>query len=242
MNTYPLEVRNGHFLATIDERRWLVDTGCPVCIGTGSLTIRGTRIVLRPPVAGFDPEPLTELTGVPVAGVLGTSVLFAEGCCIDAPNGTLTLGSDGMEGPPVPGGLETIFGRGIHILETKLHGKSVRLAVDTGAPLGYMLKERATALPPSGERRRDFIAMSGQWHETPTWMLDLELGGTPKSFRWGILPDDLDAHLGAAGVDGIFGGELCLHQALTFSPGGRGLWVGQALVQSDAPVPEGGCQ
>ena len=99
------------------------------------------------------------------------------------------------------------------------------LAFDTGAPLGYLPRRRADARGRTGQRRRDYIAMAQLWHETEVWSLPLGLGGQEETLLWGELPDRLDALFALTGMDGIFGGELCLAHAVTVGPRGHGLWV-----------------
>jgi hypothetical protein len=67
--------------------------------------------------------------------------------------------------------------------------------------------------------------MLGQWHETPVWELDADLAGTALTFQWGTLPPLLAMMFGMVNVDAVFGGELCLHRAVGFGPGGQSLYL-----------------
>lgn len=225
MSTYLLEARNGYLLATVDGQRWLVDTGCPFSVGPGSLNISGRSVPLVAPFPGFDPEPLSRLVGVPVAGVLGGSELFRDGCRIDVPRGTLTLGGTPPGRTPLAADRVRVPGQTVPVIQTGLLGRTANVAIDTGACLGYVSRKLAAGLPGASTRRRDFIGMTGSWHETQVWELPIEIEGRQLACHWGVLPLELDALFALTGVDAIFGGELCLSRTVSFSAGGGQCWV-----------------
>lgn len=225
MTTHPLEVHHGYLLASAEDRRWLVDTGCPMSIGEGTTRIGGRPRVLARPVAGFGPEALTGLAGVEVAGILGADVLLEAGCRIDLPGGVLVLAPRERLGRPVACGSRNLLGTAVPAVSATLDGRGATLAFDTGAPLGYLPRGRGAARSGTGLRRRDYLAVAQQWHETEVWSLPLGLGGQEEALHWGELPDRLDALFALTGMDGIFGGELCLAHAVTVGPRGEGLWI-----------------
>lgn len=225
MTTHPLEARNGYLLATVDDRRWLVDTGCPFSFGPGQLSLGGRLRVLPKAAAGFHPEVLSGLTGVEVAGILGSDVLLEGGCRIDVPKGELLLSPTQRTGRKVSCSRQSVLGSSVPTVEGTLQGRPARIVFDTGAPLGYLPRGRANGHGRTGVMQRDYIAMAQQWHQTEVWSLPLGLGGRLHPLHWGELPDRFDALFTLASMDGIFGGELCLTHAVTLGPGGEGLWI-----------------
>lgn len=225
MPIYKMELIGDYLFATIGGEKWLVDTGCPMCIGNSPLVIEGRYILVVPSRSkgGFDPVHVSEQVGTRIVGFLGNDVLYPNGCCIDLRQGTLTLGLGESDGHPVPCHLERVMGQSVQILSTQMAGQVSRLIFDTGAPLGYIRRSLTAGLQESIGQRDDYIGSTGQWHHTPVWALNIDLAGQSKPFHWGILPEEVESRLFEGNLDGVFGGELCRQAKVTITPGGQGL-------------------
>jgi hypothetical protein len=111
------------------------------------------------------------------------------------------------------------------VLQGTLQGRAVKIAFNTGAPLGYLPRGRMNGVGRTGSVQRDHIAMSQQWHETEVWSLRLGLAGREETLHWGEFPVPFDGLFARTATDGIFGGELCLTHAVTLEAHADNLWI-----------------
>lgn len=225
MQTVPMIMKEGLAIAILDDRHWVIDTGAPFTLGEGTLAIDGRPVPLVRPFGGYSPAVLTQVTGVPIAGILGAAELFRDGCTLDAPGGCLTFGAPEAPGEGVPCSTRSIPGQRVPVLEARLEGHPVRVALDTGASVGYLRPGLVEGLGDPVDQAREFVAMTDSWHDTPLWHGRLEVDGQAGRFRWGMLPESCSHIFDLLGLDALFGGELLAQHTVSFAPGGQRCWV-----------------
>ena len=225
MQVVPMRVRGGLAVATIEDRHWVVDTGAPHSFGVGTLTLDNRTIRLDSPSGRYDPGVLSEVAGVPIAGLLGAADLFHEGCTLDAPGGRLILGAPTVPGPGVPCAPGPHWGQRLPILQAQLEGRPVRVAFDTGASVGYVHPDLVPHLGDPVDQVREYMAMTHSWSETPLWQGQLEVAGHRGDYRWGVLPQDCHYLFDLLGMDVLFGGAFLADHSIAFSAAAQRCWV-----------------
>ena len=201
---YPLEVVSGHLIAVMGETRAFLDTGAPISIGRGRLSVLGQDVNLRPALANVTPEYLSEKIGTRVDALLGTDVLarYYFDVDIDRATCTFTRSPSRVRGRRIP---VTQFLK-TPIVQATIAGRPVRLIVDTGAQLGYLTE----ALVQGCERlepRRDFHPLLGEF-TVDVYRVPMEVGGFGASLPFGVATPAIRQMLEVSGTDGIIGTDL----------------------------------
>jgi hypothetical protein len=210
----PLVREAGHLFTVVDGLTLLVDTGAPLSFALrASLDLHGTRFELPRGYMGLDVPELARLTGHPLHGLLGMDVLSRFDVALDLPRGTLAVSTEPLPMPDSPLPVDDVLG--IPVVDAQAAGRPVRLFFDTGASLSYLQEAGSYGGAPAGDAT-DFYPGFGEF-DTPTWMLDVEVGPVGTYLRCGALPDLLSLTLQLAGVDGIAGNTLLAEQPWVLS-------------------------
>ena len=207
---FPLEFLEGHLFVTIDGASFLIDTGAPTSFGsTRKITIGGETFDLPSSYIGLNAEELSDLTGVPTAGLLGADILNSFDVLIDVPGATITFSQEELSAGGDCLALESFMG--IPIIEAKIAGETCRMFFDTGAKLSYFQGDSLASFPDAGNVT-DFYPGFGRF-ETATHMVEMKMGLKTFTVRCGTLPGLLGMTLMMAGVNGIMGNET-LHSVV----------------------------
>lgn len=201
--SYPLTVHVGHWLVDIGDARYLIDTGSPTSLGEIPVALIGQRGPARPDgSANASTASLVELVGTPFVGLIGMDVLGGLDLEFSVPERRLTV----AEAPVERLGSEPITTlAGVPIVAVGVGEESVRLFLDTGAPLSY-LHRRLANLFERLDDAEDFHPLMGRF-VVPTHRACLRFGDTSRTLRAGVMPPLLEAALDAVGVAGILGTE-----------------------------------
>jgi len=206
-DTHVLHHRAGHLLLHVGEDDWVIDTGSPASFGSGPVPVLcGHRPALPASYMGLDQPELSRLTGVPLAGLLGTDVLNRFDLVFDVPSGHVQLCEEEsvLAGDSIP--MSDVMG--VPVVTVHTGHASHAVFFDTGATVSY-LHGAGDAGHPALEPMHDFFPGFGEF-DSPTWRVPFRVGGTAMSLRTGQLPGLLGMTLRMAGVAGIVGNELCL--------------------------------
>lgn len=142
MITLPLTTSNGHFIVTVEDKNYILDTGSPVSY---SFTEKTTFVPFGDKHLTFLPFPLKgakeeieELVSIPVHGIIGLSTMKElKRMEISKEEGYVMFGGEDIskeEGYSVP--FEE--NNGVLTIGIKVNGKDTRVILDTGARIDYM--------------------------------------------------------------------------------------------------------
>ena len=135
---YSLTHSNGHFIATIGNKYFILDTGSPESVSFGSereVEIEGKVFPLKNAFSSAKGE-ISALTGISVEGLIGMDALTALGGMeINKEEGYVEFGrivSEGRDSFP----LHPILG-GYLSLDIAVNGMKICVLLDTGARIDY---------------------------------------------------------------------------------------------------------
>ena len=142
MITLPLTTSNGHFIVTVEDKNYILDTGSPVSY---SFTEKTTFVPFGDKHLTFLPFPLKgakeeieELVSIPVHGIIGLSTMKElKRMEISKEEGYVMFGGEDIskeEGYSIP--FEE--NNGVLTIGIKVNGKDTRVILDTGARIDYM--------------------------------------------------------------------------------------------------------
>ena len=142
MITLPLTTSNGHFIVTVEDKNYILDTGSPVSY---SFTEKTTFVPFGDKHFIFLPFPLKEvkeeieeLVSMPISGIIGLDTMKElKRMEISKEEGYVTFGGEDVskeDGYSIP--FEE--NNGVLTIGIKVNGKDTRVILDTGARIDYM--------------------------------------------------------------------------------------------------------
>ena len=215
MPELPLHFLNNHLFIELESDRWLLDTGAPQSFGdTPLLTVADQQFDIASGFMGLTAQTLSELVGIPCAGLLGADVLGRFDHLIDVAGGTLTISSVDLACDGHRLQLESCLG--VPIVTARIADTEHRMFFDTGAKLSYVPSDMVSGVPSAG-RVRDFYPGFGSF-ETETYLMDIDLDGLEVNLRCGVLPPALAASLVIGGTTGIVGNAILADRTVGYFP------------------------
>ena len=215
MTNYPLELKDGYLIASIDGNDWLLDTGSPMSFGKASpLGIDWQTIQITTEGLGLNARELSEHLCYEVYGLLGVDVLNRYDLLFDLPQGQVTFSQNAQNATGHDLGVE--FCWGAPVVQAKLGDRRLRLVVDTGSTYTY-LKQLPDGVGVSEGVVHDFHPSYGEFH-SDTRRLDLLIGGRGYSMRCGALPPSLGMTLDLLNADGTLGNEIFYDRTVLYQP------------------------
>jgi hypothetical protein len=210
--TLPYEFLDKHPVLTIEGRKYLMDTGCPVSFGVVPALSIGTRRfpILGPEgIQGFDIEAVRRLVST-VDGLVGMDVLAPFCWVLDAVQGRAMVSSK-SPGLPVKGVTQarvshqsTLDNR--PVLTVHYDGRAERALFDTGAWLSYRVAKRPPAEAAEG-LVEDYNPQLGPF-TTPVWKTQLALEGKAFPVQFGELPPEGRIPLEQMRIDWVIGFDI----------------------------------
>jgi len=144
-----------------------------------------------------------------VDGLIGTDILWRYDIALDVPQGAMTFSQESSLSPG-----RKIPMNGANTIESNIDGAPIDLIFDTGAQLSYVPEEHVAGRIPSG-RFTDFYPLIGEF-DTPTYLVDISLGGEEFRITAGVLPPTLGALI-PPGM-GILGNEVLHARPMLWAP------------------------
>ena len=135
---YKYELINNHYIITIDGKKFLLDTGCPISFWLRTpiekLTIdnHSFRLHSKPDVVNVNK--VNNLVGIPVDGFVGLDIIMETSLTIYK-NGRIDFASQDIDGVSIP--LNTM---GYLSFDVGCNLMSGRFIIDTGAKYAYGVK------------------------------------------------------------------------------------------------------
>lgn len=191
---------NDHIVTSISDRYFIVDTGSPVSFnyeGIESLEIENRAFsISRMPVC--PKEDLDRLTGISIAGIIGTDIVRKTGLTIDLETRTLdfSVKNEGID-PNDYALLSFEFFMGNYLVTDDVFlGRQLhKVIIDTGACIPYISKRLSSLFEHTGEMYHDispsFGVLQGEYLKgdltckSPTQM-------SSRSIKMGMMPEVLD--------------------------------------------------
>lgn len=215
MTYYPLELKDGYLIATIDGHDWLLDTGSPVSFGdVAQLGIASMEIPISREGLGLNAHELSGHLGYKVSGLLGVDVLNRFDMLFDLPQGQVGFSQEVQDSEGHD--LDVEFFWGAPMVKAKLGGKQLRLVIDTGSSYTY-LRQMPNDPGVSEGTVYDFHPAYGKF-QSDTRRLDLRIADRAYSMRCGELPPELGMTLGVLNADGTLGNELFFDHTVLYQP------------------------
>lgn len=201
MQSFNIDIVNGHLLFDNGQGYTLIDTGSPVSFHKdGHLAIDGEDYHLKTSAMGVTIEYISDKVGVQVNGLIGTNILGQIPTLIDVPSKKIVFNCD-VKGIDVP----SFNIMGCYGVELVVDGNTVRMLLDTGAPTSYASKA-LTAGKAVVRTEEDFSPFLGNDRfTTPIFTLETSFMDKTFSAEFGNLPGLFGAVLPSYGVDGIIG-------------------------------------
>ena len=217
-----LKLSKGYVIAEIDGKNFVVDTGATISFGygrNGAVAINGAEYGLSPIVPRLK-STLDSITGVDVAGLIGTDILGKTNLTIDYENGELLFSLKKETAPcidfyTIPFSLDC----GQCVTDNiMINGINLKNAViDTGAPISYVSVMVARDLEFTGKRYYDsspiFGYINGEYRRGELTF------GSMAAFLYrfpvevGVMPDALDR---MAKFDAVIGPGLLSQKLVEF--------------------------
>ena len=158
---------NGYVVTEIDSNLYVVDTGSPVSFnynGLSRITINGEDYAFSSLIV-CTKEQVDRITGVDIAGFIGSDILQRTDLTIDYEKKELLFGIEENAGSsPSLYSMPFEFDPGNYIVTDNiiLNGKHLEKAlIDTGAPISYVSQNVAELLKMTGEHYEDHGVMLG---------------------------------------------------------------------------------
>jgi hypothetical protein len=212
----PFRLEHGHIVASIDGRRWLVDTGSPWTFGEPeTVTICGEpREVSGSPLALSIVEIADEIASLAgpdaspfrLDGLLGCDSLAGLTLEIRWDREELVLGGLPSSGRPNPVAA-------IPTCEVRVGCRTAPAVIDTGAWCTYVAPDLVEGLPRTG-KRQDFLPSAGRF-EADTVDVDVSYDGVSGRLTVSVAPPLLAILLDKFGAWVILGNDVMSRAAVT---------------------------
>ena len=207
MLPFPSEITDGHTIVTINNVRYLLDTGSPISFGeVPVVSIDGKDFALQPSALGMTIEKINRLSGLQIDGLMGMNILQQFDVRI-TPHETFFSSTtfplaDNAVSLPIVDSIMTI-----PVVQIGIAGETHRLYFDTGAKLAYLHEDLLEGQESNGEMN-DFYPTIGTF-TVPTHRVSIDIGGQqPETMTFGVLPPPLKPLLYFGNIKGILGSEL----------------------------------
>lgn len=199
-----MEMPAGHLVIHDTDQALLLNTGCPVSMGTRpSIRFLDREIPVLQRYHGMTVAQWGEVIGVRLDGLLGSDVLGRHAVAIDPEAATVVFDGDGApEGRSLR--LETVAG--MPVVEVGIAGRKLRLLFHTGATLSCLRDADTRSLPCVGVVRDCYPGM-GEF-TTELRRVPLLFGDQPVNLECGLMPAELDRVLRPVDVHGVVGTNL----------------------------------
>ena len=213
--TYPLLFEKKHLFMTIDDKKWLIDTGSPVSFGDeDSLSICDEIFKIKNTHSTLNAKELTSHIGLEITGLIGVDILNTFDILFSINKYEITFSKNGidLEGDILP--IDSFMC--IPIIKVNILDTEYSMFFDTGAQISYFQSPSLKDFPSHGTIK-DFYPSIGEF-ETETYLIDLDIGSSKYKLICGSLPTLLSETLMMASVQGILSNELMKNKIIGYFP------------------------
>ncbi|WP_163931344.1 hypothetical protein [Paraferrimonas sp. SM1919] len=213
---YPLEIFERHLFITINENKWLIDTGSPQTFSDeASIEIAGKTFPTVSSLAGFDAQQLRDFLKIDCLGLIGGDVLNSFNLILHVKGGyaefteaPVTL--DGQE-------LKMTSMMGVPMINAMINDTSVKAVFDTGAQYGYCCSAELVEQGEFVQAFTDFNPIIGEF-DAMLYKSAICLGEIEYPETMGTLPEMASGALSAFGIEAIIGIEVLYQHKMAYLP------------------------
>jgi len=220
--TFEINLFNNHLIIEIDNKKILVDTGCPITFGNGKFSFLEREITPATNSMGVTIESCSQLLGYDLDALMGMDVLSNYKILIDYHNHQMTVSDEELileNAVSVP----INYQMGTPFIHLSVNGKDLKFALDTGAQISY-IHHSITAGELAQETLHDFHPFYGQF-ETPIFNVIASIGDMAFPVRFGNLPHEMELALSLINCRGAIGSDLFHAFTVLLDIKGRSMWV-----------------
>mgnify|MGYP001813882415 CR=1 FL=1 len=203
---------NGHGVAHINGRKFLIDPGLPYTIAQRPMLIDGRRIEVESRVNGLTAEDFSDRVGIDLDGVLGAN-LGSEFVINILPQERSIVFDQHLSAFPI--NVETDNIGGVATVWMSVAGQRVRGALDLGSSLSLIRADRVETFEPVG-RDTAVVSFMGAV-EVDVYHLPVMLENEVMHLRFGAMPAEYAEWLEMANVQAVLGHELLQHYAVSLA-------------------------
>ncbi len=215
MEQHKLTLEHGHILAYVDNTPWIIDTGSPISFGDRpALNFLGRQYSIPQTNNGLGISQINHLAGLSVTGLLGMDILSQHHSVFDLPSNTWQIHQEGFQVPAT--NIPLSFIMGIPVVTVEAQGQTWQFFLDTGSQIHYWNDTRLASQPAIG-LFDDFYPGFGPF-STHLYPFCFAVGKHNFENQAGVLPQLLAMPLKMAGVEGVIGNSIFLHDPVYFSP------------------------
>ena len=143
MTTFPLKKSEGHFIITVDDDNYIIDTGASMscsCYGKTELVIGDRKFDVYPLPLEKVGEKISELVHMPIVGLIGLDIMEELGSIeISEKEGYVRFGCETtIECGDYDFSFEVTKGFRVLTTDLKVNGKDTKVILDSGARIDYM--------------------------------------------------------------------------------------------------------
>jgi hypothetical protein len=213
MEEYPIQTIDNLIVATIKQRRVLIDTGSPYSLGDGRpFFFLGNQYNFPTSFMGLDVSQLNQFLSTKIDILLGGDVLSKIVFMIDCYKSIIQVSSTRLEfeGVSVPAALFM----DIPIIDLRVGNRNIKAFLDTGSRLSYLDPEIIRNYNSIGSAS-DFYPGVGQF-STSLYEIPVVFADTTRKMTFGKLPELLQKKLMEAGTKSILGNEVFKYYKIYF--------------------------
>ncbi|MEH6570952.1 MAG: hypothetical protein V7709_17860 [Halioglobus sp.] len=212
MQQYSYNLVNGHRVANIRGRKFLIDTSMPFTVADRPMLIGGDRFEVAPEVMGLNTAQISKVVGLELDGILGANVIDNYVMKILPAENTLVL-DHYLDAFPLEIDIDNLGG--MVIMNQTIAGIRQKAFLALGMRLSYVNAAMVEGLEPIGYER-DVVGMIGEF-ETPVYQLPVAIDRKIHNFKFGVVPTQIQDFIEMANVTAAIGSELLQHYAVSLS-------------------------
>ena len=203
---------NGHVVANVRGRKFLVDMGIPQTIARRPLVIEGQRLPVTTEGHGLKLQDFNHIVGIELDGVLGAQ-LSNEFVVNVLPNDK-TLVLDHYQ-PEFPICIEVDNLSGMPFMHQSVDHKRVRGLINLGSALSWIQPELVDNHQSIGTAKELFGYIGER--EVEVYSLPVMVDRQTIYLKFGAMPKPVGEWLQLANIDTILGAELLQHYAISMA-------------------------
>ena len=222
---YPIDIFDNHVILIDKDKRLLIDTGAPISISDGSsIDVFNNVYSTEKTYHGANINEIGNYVGCSLNALIGNNILTNYVFQIDFNNKLFSIwNSLPEETINTEDFIEADF-QGIPTIDVLVNNDNpITSWLDTGAKISYINKNYVQHLD-CMENQKDFFPSYGEF-EVPIYSITLIFNGVEIPFKFGILPDDLEASMLSGRTSAIIGADIFYHFPLTFNYNQKRIYI-----------------
>ena len=222
---YPIDIFDNHVILIDKDKRLLIDTGAPISISDGSsIDVFNNVYSTKKTYHGANINEIGNYVGCGLNALIGNNILANYVFQIDFNNKLFSIWNSLPEEIINTEDFIKADFQGIPTIDVLVNNDNpITSWLDTGAKISYINKNYVQHLD-CMENQKDFFPSYGEF-EVPIYSITLIFNGVEIPFKFGILPDDLEAAMLSGRTSAIIGADIFYHFTLTFNYNQKRIYI-----------------